>query len=30
LKALPSFRFRSLEDSIFEACSKYSANPQSL
>ena len=30
LKALPSFRFRSLEDSIFEACAGYSANPQPL
>jgi dihydroflavonol-4-reductase len=30
LKALPSFRFRSLEDSIFEACSKYLNNPQPL
>jgi dihydroflavonol-4-reductase len=28
LKALPSFRFRSLEDSIFEACAGYNANPQ--
>ena len=30
LKALPAFRFRSLEDSIFEACAGYSANPQPL
>jgi nucleoside-diphosphate-sugar epimerase len=30
LKALPSFRFRSLEDSIFEACAGYGANPQPL
>ena len=30
LKALPAFRFRSLEDSIFEACSKYMNNPQPL
>jgi dihydroflavonol-4-reductase len=30
MKALPSFRFRSLEDSIFEACSKYINNPQLL
>jgi dihydroflavonol-4-reductase len=30
LKALPSFRFRSLEDSIFEACAKYNANPQPI
>jgi len=28
LKALPSFRFRSLEDSIFEACLSYQNNPQ--
>jgi nucleoside-diphosphate-sugar epimerase len=30
LKALPSFRFRSLEDSIFEACLNYQNNPQPL
>jgi nucleoside-diphosphate-sugar epimerase len=30
LKALPAFRFRSLEDSIFEACAGYGANPQPL
>ncbi len=30
LKAIPSFRFRSLEDSIFEACSNYQKNPQPL
>jgi len=30
LQALPSFRFCSLEDSIFEACAGYSANPQPL
>jgi dihydroflavonol-4-reductase len=30
LKALPSFRFRSLEDSVFEACLKYVKNPQPL
>ena len=30
LKALPSFHFRSLEDSIFEACLKYIKNPQPL
>jgi dihydroflavonol-4-reductase len=30
LKAIPGFRFRSLEDSIFEACSKYLKNPQPL
>ena len=30
LKALPAFRFRSLEDSIFEACSGYQSNPQPL
>jgi len=30
LKALPGFHFRSLEDSIFEACSKYLKNPQPL
>jgi dihydroflavonol-4-reductase len=30
LKALPSFHFRSLEDSIFEACSNYLKNPQPL
>jgi dihydroflavonol-4-reductase len=30
LKALPSFHFRSLEDSIFEACLKYNKNPQPL
>ena len=30
LKVLPSFRFRSLEDSIFEACAGYHANPQPL
>jgi dihydroflavonol-4-reductase len=30
LKALPSFRFRSLEDSVFEACLKYLKNPQPL
>ncbi|HEY4936629.1 MAG TPA: 3-beta hydroxysteroid dehydrogenase, partial [Puia sp.] len=30
LGALPSFRFRSLEDSIFEACLKYLKNPQPL
>jgi|SRR5450432_121866 dihydroflavonol-4-reductase len=30
LRALPSFRFRSLEDSIFEACSRYLHNPQPL
>jgi dihydroflavonol-4-reductase len=30
LKALPGFRFRSMEDSIFEACSSYQNNPQPL
>jgi len=30
LSALPSFRFRSLEDSIYEACLKYLKNPQPL
>lgn len=30
LDAIPSFHFRSLEDSIFEACAKYIANPQPL
>jgi nucleoside-diphosphate-sugar epimerase len=30
LKVLPAFRFRSLEDSIFEACAGYGANPQPL
>jgi dihydroflavonol-4-reductase len=30
LQALPSFRFRSLEDSIVEACEKYLKNPQPL
>ncbi len=30
LTAIPSFHFRSLEDSIFEACLKYSENPQPL
>jgi dihydroflavonol-4-reductase len=30
LHALPSFRFRSVEDSIFEACSRYLKNPQPL
>lgn len=30
LRALPSFHFRSLEDSIFEACLKYVKNPQPL
>jgi dihydroflavonol-4-reductase len=30
LRALPSFRFRSLEDSIFEACLKYLKNPQPI
>ena len=30
LQALPGFRFRSLEDSIFEACSGYQNNPQPL
>jgi nucleoside-diphosphate-sugar epimerase len=30
LKALPAFRFRTLEDSIFEACAGYSANPQPI
>jgi hypothetical protein len=30
LKTLPAFRFRSLENSIFEACSKYMNNPQPL
>lgn len=30
LKALPSFHFRSLEDSIFEACERYLNNPQPL
>jgi dihydroflavonol-4-reductase len=30
LQALPSFHFRSLEDSIYEACSKYLKNPQPL
>ncbi len=28
LKAIPSFHFRSLENSIFEACLKYNENPQ--
>ena len=28
LRALPAFHFRSLEDSIFEACSGYQKNPQ--
>jgi nucleoside-diphosphate-sugar epimerase len=30
LQALPGFHFRSLEDSIFEACSSYQNNPQPL
>jgi dihydroflavonol-4-reductase len=30
LRTLPSFHFRSLEDSIFEACSQYLKNPQPL
>lgn len=30
LKALPSFHFRSLEDSIYEACIRYMKNPQPL
>jgi hypothetical protein len=30
LRALPSFHFRSLEDSIFESCLKYVKNPQPL
>jgi dihydroflavonol-4-reductase len=30
LGALPAFHFRSLEDSIFEACLKYLQNPQPL
>lgn len=30
LRTLPAFHFRSLEDSIFEACVKYIQNPQKL
>jgi dihydroflavonol-4-reductase len=30
LRALPSFHFRSLEDSVIEACLKYLKNPQPL
>src|SRR5664279_1896142 len=30
LKALPSFHFRSLEDSVYEACARYLQNPQPI
>jgi nucleoside-diphosphate-sugar epimerase len=30
LEALPTFHFRSLEDSIYEACARYMKNPQPL